>query len=182
MANIDLLKRIRDKVVADPDTLDMNDWFLVPVKGLDVGTLDFGLEEIPCGTTACIAGWATLLSGDRLQVLNEGFEEKHNSSTIYIPGFDPGGTHSPRSVQSVPDRATELLDLPRALARWLYVIDNEDVVWVLDQLIAGRNTMSDLPGLMAEEHYRVDARYMARHNHADPIPTAGVEETDDDQH
>lgn len=46
--NIELLKRVRDKILADPDSFDVNEWHSVH----------------DCQTTMCIAGWACRLVND----------------------------------------------------------------------------------------------------------------------
>ena len=45
--NIDLLLKVKEQILKQPELFDMSRWFL-PTE---------------CGTAACIAGWAWLLSG-----------------------------------------------------------------------------------------------------------------------
>lgn len=49
--NIDLLNKVRDKIAATPEAYDQRDWCLPS-------------HAAPCGTVACIAGWAAILSGE----------------------------------------------------------------------------------------------------------------------
>lgn len=48
--NIELLKQVRDKIAATPQAYDQTTWAAPSPLA-------------PCGTAACIAGWACLLSG-----------------------------------------------------------------------------------------------------------------------
>lgn len=46
--NVELLQKVKEKVLAEPEALDMGTW----------------LDRYPeCGTVGCIAGWACALSG-----------------------------------------------------------------------------------------------------------------------
>jgi hypothetical protein len=49
--NAKLAYAVLDHIDADPDSWDQGNWF----------------EQARCGTTACFAGWTTLLSGDQPQ-------------------------------------------------------------------------------------------------------------------
>lgn len=48
--NIDLLKQVRDKIATTPESYEQR-WWANPSN------------DAPCGTTACIGGWAVILSG-----------------------------------------------------------------------------------------------------------------------
>lgn len=83
---VELLRRIQKALREHPDRFDMDRWFYDPARGYaDEPALDSwgqyvvegphlvpdvpmmkGLTET-CGTTACIAGWAVALSGERVQ-------------------------------------------------------------------------------------------------------------------
>jgi hypothetical protein len=56
--NIELLKKVRDKIATTPEAYDQSIW-------------GRSAKDAPCGTAACIAGWAAHLSGhaplERLQ-------------------------------------------------------------------------------------------------------------------
>lgn len=47
--NIDILRKVQEKILAEPTALDMDD-FVYP------------FTRTPCGTVACIAGWVCALS------------------------------------------------------------------------------------------------------------------------
>lgn len=49
--NIELLKKVRDKIATTPEAYDQAIW-------------GRSAEDAPCGTAACIAGWAAHLSGN----------------------------------------------------------------------------------------------------------------------
>lgn len=55
--NVKLLRRIQKHILEEPRRLDMGNWKRTNMDGL---------HAPPCGTTACIAGWALTLSGKPL--------------------------------------------------------------------------------------------------------------------
>lgn len=57
--NIPLLLKVKAAILAEPRKFDMNWWFI-------------NNEESPCGTTACIAGWAVAIHG-RFKSLKQGY-------------------------------------------------------------------------------------------------------------
>lgn len=63
--------RILDAIEKQPDAFDMTGWFNTPIpkggKGwVDIVPLEPETEELSCGTTLCVAGWAAHLDGYRL--------------------------------------------------------------------------------------------------------------------
>jgi hypothetical protein len=48
--NVELLQRVKQHILEEPRRLDMDDWAHTS-------------NEAPCGTQACIAGWACVLTG-----------------------------------------------------------------------------------------------------------------------
>lgn len=50
--NSELLLKVRDHILEEPKRCDMSDWIRRS-------------KQSPCGTIACIAGWACVLSGKR---------------------------------------------------------------------------------------------------------------------
>lgn len=161
MANTELLTKVRDKIVSEPETFDMNDWFKVDTSELEVGRHLFALNELPCGTTMCIAGWATMLSGDRVFVNKDTSDDCYSSATVLPQGMDP---RSPRRLfESVSDRAAALLGLNIDVARWLFVVDDEDALWAIDQFIAGRGDDEDsFEKVVREQFARQEERRQAR--------------------
>lgn len=50
--NVKLLRKVRDKILAEPDQFEMSQWF----------TQSTGWKIPNCGTAACIAGWTIAVS------------------------------------------------------------------------------------------------------------------------
>jgi hypothetical protein len=48
--NVPLLRKVKKHILAEPRRLEMNNW-----------AVNVDEEEAPCGTQACIAGWAVIL-------------------------------------------------------------------------------------------------------------------------
>ncbi|MBF4194698.1 hypothetical protein MHAEM_21771 [Mycolicibacterium phlei] len=57
MLNLELLQKVRDKVLLEPDKHKQEVWMVVG-DGLQEG------DTISCPTAACVAGWACALTGD----------------------------------------------------------------------------------------------------------------------
>lgn len=55
--NVELLEKVRDKILAEPESYNQNKFWHVSAAA-------------PCGTTACIAGWAVALSCGDLKALH----------------------------------------------------------------------------------------------------------------
>lgn len=84
--NIELFRRVQEKILAKPKRFEMDDWF--------------------CGTTACIAGHAALLSGHR--------RRKHSSLLVVKNG-----------VEQLVDRAAlKELRIDRLMASRLFYAGN----------------------------------------------------------
>lgn len=88
--NAELAYRVLDHIDADPEQHDQKVW----IKRVN-----------DCGTAACLAGWACLLSGDRPDYLVDefGFEDDETADVV---GNDE------RGPVLVPERAAELLGIP----------------------------------------------------------------------
>ncbi len=61
--NIDLLMSIKEKILEEPKRLNMSVWYCKRDTVLSLWDV-YGKAEPPCGTVACIAGWALLLKGE----------------------------------------------------------------------------------------------------------------------
>lgn len=173
VVNVELLTKVRDKIASEPDTLDMDHWVNVATEGLsDENDYFLGADDLPCGTTACIAGWAILFSGDRVHVPAPMTARRFYDAMTVVP---PDTRNARDAYGSISDRAAELLGLRDDVASWLFVIDDEDVVWALDHLIAGHGDDEALfDKVYSEQCARAQARYAAR---TGSIPT----EVDDGQ-
>lgn len=61
--NVKLLRRIQEKILAEPRQFNMGSYFL---SNRDIRNFLLPNPEIPnCGTAACIAGWALALASNR---------------------------------------------------------------------------------------------------------------------
>lgn len=59
MPNAELARKILDRIDQQPDNFDMSDWFRRSGGNVTLRPT----EEVDCGTTMCLAGWAAHLSG-----------------------------------------------------------------------------------------------------------------------
>lgn len=84
--NIELLQKIKTAILTKPTAFDMGNWFQYQVYS-------------PCGTSACLAGWAITLGAAHSDKPSEGervFEDQYSG----------------RNGKSYSEWASELLDLP----------------------------------------------------------------------
>ena len=61
--NLDLLKKVLDKIVSDPDEHNPMHWMVKTGSTSPVREVTGGVA-LSCPTTACVAGWACALAGD----------------------------------------------------------------------------------------------------------------------
>lgn len=74
MINVELLLKIKAKILANPESFYMGSWIIEGPEGIEALAEQWGgWETPPCGTVACIAGWAQLLGAP---------ERKFESSVI----------------------------------------------------------------------------------------------------
>jgi hypothetical protein len=132
--NVELLTQVRDLIQAEPAKLDMASWGCV--KEVE----DLGYSEtvkVDCGTTACIAGWAVQLAGDKFLV--RGFNPSPEGGYFVSDSVAKNGR-----VCNIEDRAQKLLGLTYDEANQLFInTPNEDALDVLNQLIAGEDIAPD---------------------------------------
>ena len=108
--NIELFEKIREKIVTTPESYDQ-------------GTFGRRDRDAPCGTAACIAGWACVLSGAM------------DPETLYRT--------SARDPMEVQDKAAEVLGLSDEDAAILFTGEPEgedfdpDEEWDEDYAIGG---------------------------------------------
>lgn len=63
--NVRLLNKIKKHILEEPNRLAMGTWIERGKPGKELETNDGGYQKFAkCGTAACIAGWACLLSKD----------------------------------------------------------------------------------------------------------------------
>lgn len=72
--NVKLLRRIQEHITKEPKRLFMA-WYITKGEpgALFAGDEDKPAQLPPCGTAACIAGWAILLSDKELEAERNGF-------------------------------------------------------------------------------------------------------------
>lgn len=58
--NVELFQEIKQKILEEPRRLNMSTWACIREPGMSWGDL-----MPPCGTTACIAGWATFIDAEK---------------------------------------------------------------------------------------------------------------------
>jgi hypothetical protein len=128
--NIELLTRVRDLVRDEESKLDMDSWAAVAADSF-VFPRNRYTAKVSCCTTACVAGWAVQLAGDKLLVNACRFTEEDGyyvDQSVAKNGrvFDIGG------------RARKLLGLTDSEADILFMeLDASEVGGCLDRLIAG---------------------------------------------
>lgn len=145
--NVQLLTKVRDLIKTEPAKLDMGLWGTTPT---DVIKFKNGFAKVSCGTTACIAGWAVQLSGDKLLVREEdlctGWETDETTEVEYcIAG-------NGRSFL-IDDRAQKLLGLTSDETDVLFMCTDRQAVEYLGVLISGGDILE------YDEHYYDDDVY-----------------------
>lgn len=127
--NLDLLERVRDQILEEPESHRQDNWATVEAL-FDPPDLIRGLPVVSCLTTACVAGWACTLSGDRMAVLREYVDGR----LVYVAqeAADTNG-----KFHSIGSRARGLLGLSVADASYLFygARSREEVLDMLDWLI-----------------------------------------------
>lgn len=145
--NVELLTKVRDLIKTEPAKLDMGLWGTMPT---DVIKFKNGFAKVSCGTTACIAGWAVQLSGDKLLVREEdlctGWETDETTEVEFCVA------RNGRSFL-IDDRAQKLLGLVAEEADVLFLCSDSQAVEYLDRLIAGQDIVE------YDEHYYDDDEY-----------------------
>lgn len=138
---LELLRAIRDIVMADPDHLDMGSWGRVIRTGNAAGQA--------CRTTYCVAGWAIVLT-PRYRL--------HWDHGVLLNVTTPAG-----GLQHVQQAATALLGLGDDVARELFLsTENDEALPFLDALIRLGEAGEDLRGLTCRVVWDEIWRWMDR--------------------
>jgi|SRR6478609_838387 len=119
MLNLELLQQVRDKILFEPESHKQEVWM---TTGADVKPG----QEVSCPTGACVAGWASLLSGD-VGIVHDSLTDAHDNLMVYDVRTPDG------QVLEVSERGQELLGLDFITAETLFAEDNS-TPYVLDQL------------------------------------------------
>lgn len=160
--NIELLKKVREEVRRDQrrknKRVAMADWFRFPVLREKADqTLVITVDDVPnsCGTTACVAGWAALLHGDKIvfEIPSQTYIEAYctpSSTLTYSAIIARNGVRMP----SMQDRGQKLLGLTWQEADFLFTRPDDQALWALNKFIAGWSLerMEGTPGHKRTHH------------------------------
>lgn len=126
MLNLELLEKVRDKILFEPTQHKQDKW--MTVVG-DIGQINAG-AEVSCPTTGCVAGWACALSGDVAVLYDEHRRYTDDDKVVYTvyDVKDKNGT-----FWEIEERAINLLGLSWDDANDLFDEDN-DRAYVLEYL------------------------------------------------
>lgn len=115
--NLDLLKKVLDKIVAEPDDHNQLYWMVLPGSTPPVREV-LGGVALSCPTAACVAGWACALAGDD-PFIGDGsmhYCRDRSDGFIYVEEVvTPEG-----EVHYIDDRAEALLGLEARVAHDLF--------------------------------------------------------------
>ncbi len=71
----ELLLKVREAILAEPARMRMSSWKIPPYMQEDIVSLGLHAMVPPCGTVACIAGWAVELGRKNPNRIRLGIEE-----------------------------------------------------------------------------------------------------------
>lgn len=133
--NVELLTKVRDLVKAEPTKLNMGLWAAVSVDEIK---LKNGFGKVSCGTTACIAGWAVQLAGDKLVAYDYEVPEPGDSDFGETTVIDVEYCVARNGrINLIDDRAQRLLGLTLSETQVLFTCGDGEAVNLLNVLIAG---------------------------------------------
>lgn len=145
--NIELLTKVRDLVKNEPAKLDMSLWGAVSA---DLVEFNGGYKaRVSCGTTACVAGWAVQLAGDKLLIDEDHYDDdypKLGSEDEYEKVFTVGQSVAKNGrILDIEERARKLLGLTEDETNVLFFApDGSDgALDLLNTLIAGDDIYED---------------------------------------
>lgn len=138
--NFDLIEKVIEQVTTQPETHDQSFWI-----GIDWGESDFlrsaketdrsYILEVDklnlCGTTACLAGWAHILSGGKIYY--------DTRAATFLAGNETG----PRQWSSFPIAARKAMGLTGEEAEDIfYTTDDERAIQKLKAILAERDEVN----------------------------------------
>lgn len=142
--NVELLRATRDKVLFEPEAHDQSSWARfrrkAPFKGKPPIVAEGSVRyyAASCPSTACVAGWATILSGAQLCVEAGPVDWALGSRGARIAATVSKCVRSDNGeIQDIMAYATEALGLTHLEAKALFEGHNgrEQVLGMLDNLI-----------------------------------------------
>lgn len=124
MVNIAIAEKVLRSVLSQPGEHDQENWIHTPEKNLIPGTdqlitLDTMQQDSPCGTTACIAGWAALHDGCEVIIHPRSAVTRSNQTIVTGINYDL------RKQGKVIDRGHGSVDL-EALGQRALDLDNDE--------------------------------------------------------
>lgn len=120
MVNIEKVTQLHDFLAENPAKLHMGYW------GRVSRVQDSDCQEITCGTTACIAGWAVIL---------DGWKPNHVSENGLFESVTKDGT-----LRDVENLAGEILGITRTQQNKLFFLGDDQAVPALQDLIEDPET------------------------------------------
>lgn len=138
--NIELLRKVRDQILMEPDTHYQADWGQVkrdPAWNFTRRHYERRYVPVSCTTNACVGGWACMLSGDQFVV----YEHRYRDNGIFP--VDTVRTKS-GSFCEILARAGRLLGLASHEAGYVFggSWTTEQTLENLDHLIKGHALVS----------------------------------------
>lgn len=121
MANKELLLKTLQYIKDHPEEHDQNRWF----------------KRTPCGTTACVAGTAAILSGYRPYGWIPRYDDEGVVS-VELTGYvvEVGAEHPSAENIYVEPLAQDLLGLTAVQVDRLFFCDDDDVERIINEIIA----------------------------------------------
>lgn len=120
--NRELAQRIKDKIVTERALWDQNSWAATLPENIDANG---ELIDGTCGTTACVAGWACMLTGNPL-----------DWSTAENIGFGKVQAARVKNGEWIESVATRELGLDDdQVAALFHTYDEDQTLQMLDQII-----------------------------------------------
>ena len=183
--NVPLAEEVLRSIIGHPEEHDQSSWFEVinfdelPQVNVKEGTegdsstlsttvTAKGMLEGSCGTTACVAGWAALLSGWQVRTTKHTF--KDGWQDIYCTSISPEGAVS--SGETNPDfeaQGQELLELSEDDAHFLfYNTEGEQAIVVLYGHIKGVEDPSQVTNVA--RHLGITHEYAHPGDEDDALP------------
>lgn len=153
-----LAAKVLDKIRREPESHNQLVWATIDSMeasaSKSVRVIDGVGYPVACGTTACVAGWASMLSGD-LGVLADTRQPLGKPLQFQIGHVvTPDG-----KFESVERRGQELLCLDFYEKEWLFSAhrSRDEVLFALEEIVAGKSEISERTTFTYEESRRLES-------------------------
>lgn len=146
--NLDLLERVRDQILNEPDSYDQTQWSTMDELVDPVRRGRHNKVAVTCLTTACVAGWACSLAGDQMLV-----DTAHDYVATQRYYYTDRVLTPEGHITGISERAQALLGLDWHDAYWLFHWDRtrQEVLDMLDWHIAQAQN-AELDALVEQCH------------------------------